>query len=164
MITPDFTEVHLWDRMCWAKENLKFVQPEYCIAWEDPDTPDEPMKVTTPSPEWLTCALQGGILPDIEAYVEDKKVEEAYLEEHGSMKGFNWKDHDPQHPYVAPRGSMDEIEALEYIAQKDIPYRVWGKQHNRPMFKIVPRSAIPTNRINRNAWRLSTFEKEMEVA
>jgi hypothetical protein len=158
--TPNFEGVHLWNRLMWAKANLKKVQPKYCITWEDPTDLDAPMKVTTPDPNWLAAALNGGILPDIEAYLADKEVLERYEKEHGSMEGFSWRDHDPQHPYVAPRGPMDEIEALEYIVQKDLPNHVWGKNHNRPMFKIVPRTAIPTNRTNRNAWRLNNLEME----
>ena len=161
--TPDFQGIHLWNRLVWAKSNLRGVQPEFCIAWEDPDDPEAPMKVTTPDPNFLAAALNGGILPPIEAYLADKAVTDAWESEHGSQKGFNWRDHNPQHPYVAPRGPMDEVEALEYIVQKDLPTRVWGRNHNRPMFKIVPRAAIPTDRTNRNAWRLNNFET-MEAA
>ena len=45
-MTPEFQGTHLWDRLGWAKENLEPVQTEYCIVWEDPETPDEPAKVT----------------------------------------------------------------------------------------------------------------------
>ena len=61
--TPEFQGTHLWDRLCWAKEKLEPYRTEYCVVWEDPETPDEPAKVTHPDPNWMACALQGGILP-----------------------------------------------------------------------------------------------------
>ena len=74
--TPEFQGTHLWDRLCWAKEKLEPHRTEYCVVWEDPETPDEPAKVTHPDPNWMACALQGGILPPVEAYWELKKDEE----------------------------------------------------------------------------------------
>ena len=35
--TPKFQGTHLWDRLCWAKENLEAKQSDYRIVWEDPD-------------------------------------------------------------------------------------------------------------------------------
>ena len=73
--TPEFQGTHLWDRLCWAKEKLQPYRTEYCVVWEDPETPDEPAKVTHPDPNWMACALQGGILPPVEVYWELKKDE-----------------------------------------------------------------------------------------
>ena len=73
--TPEFQGTHLWDRLCWAKEKLEPYRTEYCVVWEDPETPDEPAKITHPDPNWMACALQGGILPPVEAYWELKKDE-----------------------------------------------------------------------------------------
>ena len=42
--TPEFQGTHLWDRLCWAKEKLEPYRTEYCVVWEDPETPDEPAK------------------------------------------------------------------------------------------------------------------------
>ena len=57
--------------------------------------------------------------------------------------------------FDAPRiGKLTEEEAMEYLIMKDIPRRVWGKKHNRPMFKIVRTEQVPTDRLFRNAWRL----------
>ena len=53
MKTPDFNNVHLFDRLCWAKENLEGYQSEYRVVWEDPDSPDECAKVTVPDPNWM---------------------------------------------------------------------------------------------------------------
>jgi hypothetical protein len=73
--TPEFQGTHLWDRLCWAKEKLEPVRTEYCVVWEDPDDLDAPAKVTHPDPNWMACALQGGILPPVEAYWELAKDE-----------------------------------------------------------------------------------------
>jgi len=45
--TPKFQGTHLWDRLCWAKENLEGKQSDYRIVWEDPDKPEECSKVGT---------------------------------------------------------------------------------------------------------------------
>ena len=42
--TPDFQGTHLWDRLCWAKENLEPFRTEYCVVWEDQEEPDSPAK------------------------------------------------------------------------------------------------------------------------
>ena len=77
--TPEFQGTHLWNRLGWAKENLEMVRGEYCVVWEDPHEPDEPAKVMHPDPEWMTCALQGGILPPVSSYWELKKDENTRL-------------------------------------------------------------------------------------
>ena len=74
-MTPEFQGTHLWDRLGWAKENLEPYRSEYCIVWEDPDNLDEPAKVTHPDPNWMACALNGGILPPVWVYWELKKDE-----------------------------------------------------------------------------------------
>ena len=66
--TPEFQGTHLWDRLCWAKEKLEGKQSDYRIVWSDPDNLDECAKVTVPDPNWMACALQGGILPPVEVY------------------------------------------------------------------------------------------------
>ena len=66
--TPEFQGTHLWERLCWAKEKLEGIQSEYRVVWEDPEEPDSPAKITIPDPNWMACALQGGILPPVEAY------------------------------------------------------------------------------------------------
>ena len=49
--TPKFQGTHLWDRLCWAKENLEGKQSDYRIVWEDPDKPEECSKITVPDPK-----------------------------------------------------------------------------------------------------------------
>ena len=60
MHTPEFQGTHLWDRLCWAKENLEPVQSDYRVVYED--SIDECAKILVPDPNWMACALQGGIL------------------------------------------------------------------------------------------------------
>jgi hypothetical protein len=136
----------LIDHIAWAKANLERVEPTYCIAWEDPDAPDEPMKVTVPAPEWLAMALHGDMLPPVEVYhaIEDTMLGNTVHPEAGAQL------------HEAPRmPAMTEEQAMEYLLQKDVPRRVWQQSHNRQMYYIVPRSAIPTERHFRNAWRLN---------
>lgn len=135
----------LIDRVAWAHTELPRVQPKYCIVWEDPDTPDEPVRITTPAPEWMAMAMYGGLLPPVEVYHE---IEDTMTADGKVTKGYLLHDTDP-----VP--AMTEEEAMEYLVQKDVPRRVWQKTHNRQMFYIVPRSAVSTNRTFRNAWRLN---------
>jgi hypothetical protein len=156
---------HLYFRTLWAASVLKPVEPKYRVAFEDPDDPEAPAQVLVPAPQWLAAAMHGGVLPDISAYIADKKTMAAYEQEHGSMKGFNWLDHKAQHPTSKPRGPMTEEEAIEYLIMKDIPARVWRDyKGNRQILKIVPVELIPTDRTYRNAWVVSQDEKEMEIA
>ena len=134
------THGHLWDRLAEAKTRLKPVQSKYRVLFEDPATPDEPAKVLVPDPNWLACALTGGILPPIETYQRDRDVPD------GEPK---------EHPYAEPVGAMTEEEAIEYLIQKDIDPSVWRDyKGNRTILKIVPVEMIPSDRSFRNAWRI----------
>lgn len=119
------------------------VQPKYAIVWEDPEQIDEPAKVTVPAPEWLVCAIAGGVLPPVEVF---HIIEDTMLDGRVTMGHLL---HERQ------IGPMTEEEAMEYLLQKDVPRRVWqDTSSNRLRYKIVPRELIPTNRAFRNAWRL----------
>ena len=72
-VTPEFQGTHLWDRLCWAKENLDGVQSDYRVVYED--SIDECAKILVPDPNWMACALQGGILPPVSVYWELAKDE-----------------------------------------------------------------------------------------
>src|SRR6056300_32058 len=89
--TPEFQGTHLWDRLCWAKEKLEPHRTEYCVVWEDPETPDEPAKVTHPDPNWMACALQGGILPPVEAMTEEQAIEYLIIKD---IPQHVWIDYD----------------------------------------------------------------------
>tara|TARA_S200002703_G_scaffold141667_1_gene133666 strand:- start:231 stop:536 length:306 start_codon:yes stop_codon:yes gene_type:complete len=73
MNTPEFQGTHLWDRLCWAKERLEPVQSDYRVIYED--NVDECAKILVPDPNWMACAMQGGILPPVWVYHELAKDE-----------------------------------------------------------------------------------------
>jgi len=144
----DYSQYKLWEREALFKSIHKDLpQPNYAILWEDPDDLDAPAKVTTPSPAWLAMAMHGGILPPVDVYWA--------LAEDEAQEGF--KRHTRGHLLheSKPVGPMTEEEAMEYLVMKDIPPRVWRDyEGNRTILKIVRRDQIPTNRSNRNAWRM----------
>lgn len=156
---------HLWVRCYYYASVLPQVESKYRVLFEDPDDLDAPAKVLVPDPNWMAAALHGSVLPDISSYIADQKTLAEYEKQNGSMKGFNWRDHNPQHPYAEPRGPMTEEEAIEYLIQKDIPQRVWKEyKGNRTIMKIVPVELVPTDRSFRNAWAIAQDNKEMENA
>ena len=131
---------HLWDRLLEAKSRLEPVQSKYRVLFEDPTAPDEPAKVLVPDPNWMACALAGGILPPIDTYQRDRDVPDGQPKEH---------------PYAEPIDAMTEEEAIEYLVMKDIDPAVWRDyQGNRTILKIVPVELIPSDRSFRNAWRV----------
>ena len=90
METPEFQGTHLFDRLCWAKENLEPHQSEYRVVYED--SVDECAKVLVPDPNWLACALQGGILPPVWVYWELAKDEaQPDFKKHTGMRATNLK-------------------------------------------------------------------------
>lgn len=143
-VPAEIQSAHLFDRIGWARQNLRRVEPTYAVVFEDPHEPEAPVKVLHPAPEWLAMALNGGLLPPVETYLRDATVPD------GEPK---------EHPYATPIGPMTEEQAIEYLIQKDIPARVWAEPSNRPRFAIVKRSAIPTDRTHRNAWKLSDLAR-----
>ena len=148
MQIPDFRGTHLFSRLTWAKSNLDPIQPQYAVVFED--DMDAPVKILAPAPEWMACAIAGGILPPIEAYFMDKKT----------------ADGEPKlHPYADPIGPMTEEEAIEYLIKKDIPEHVWlTNQGNSIKFVICKREQIPTNREFRNSWTLDQFKEHKDAA
>ena len=147
--TPKFQGTHLWERVHWAKENLEMVRSEYCVVWENPNKPDEPAKVTHPDPNWMACALQGGILPPVESYWElDKDEKTPGFTNHTRGKELL---HD-----MKPIGAMTEEQAIEYMIMKDIPQHIWRdyEKSNKPRLVICTKSQLPQKRTWRNAWRI----------
>lgn len=127
---------------------------DYRVIFEDPDQPDAPAMVLVPSPNWMADAMAGK-LPPISVYWALQEAEQKAIDE-GRHDGFK-HDHDMwMQQFTAPRiGPLTEEEAIEYLIMKDIPRRVWGQEHNRPMFKIVTKDQVPSDRQFRNAWRLA---------
>ena len=147
--TPEFQGTHLWNRLGWAKENLEMVRSEYCVVWEDPQAPDEPAKVTHPDPNWLACALQGGILPPVSSYWELAKDE--------AQPDFERHTRGPELLHnMKPIDAMTEEQAIEYLIMKDIPEHVWRDYEtaNKPRLVICRKDQLPQKRTWRNAWRI----------
>ena len=145
--TPKFQGTHLWERLCWAKETLEGKQSDYRIVWEDPET-DECAKVTAPDPNWMACALQGGILPPVEVYwllAEDEAKPDFKKHTRGYLL-HNTK----------PVEAMTEEQAIEYLIMKDIPQRVWREYQkaNKPRLVICKKNQLPSTREWRNAWKI----------
>ena len=130
-VTPDFKGTHLWDRLCWAKENLDGVQSDYRVVYED--SIDECAKILVPDPNWMACALQGGILPPVWVYWELAK-DEAQPDFKKHTRGYLLHE-------TEPMGPMTEEEAIEYLIQKDVPQSVWQTWTSRlPHHRQVPSS------------------------
>ena len=122
---------NLWDRLSKAKKKLDPVEPEYAIVFEADDSPT--CNILHPDPNWMACALEGGILPPISAYVLGLDIHSETV------------------------GPMTQEQAIEYLLMKNVPREVWDTPQagNRRRFAIVPRSSIPSDRTFRNAWILS---------
>ena len=148
MKTPEFQGTHLWDRLGWAKENLEPYRSEYCVVYED--NPAEPAKILHPDPNWMACALQGGILPPVSSYWELKKDE--------NTPGFERHTRGPELLHnMKPIDAMTEEEAIEYLIQKDVPMSVWQNWNkgNKPKMVICRSNQLPTTREWRNAWKIA---------
>jgi len=175
-VTPDFRNVDMFTRLHWASENLEPYQSKYVIVYEDPAYPDHPVCEVCVAPEWMTCALAGGILPAVEHQHNMKlelttdhgeKIVTTFLEAQQirlekritGEKVIDYKE------YLLPEpiGPMTEEEAIEYILKKDVPARVWHPdyKYNRQMYRIVTREDIPVDQTYRNAWRLSDTEEQL---
>lgn len=126
---------------------------DYRVIFEDPDQPDAPAMVLIPSDNWIQDAMAGN-LPPIWVYWQLQDDEQKAIDE-GRHQSFKHDEEKLMLQYTAPRiGPLTEEEAIEYLIMKDIPRRVWSKEHNRQMFKIVTKDQLPSDRTFRNAWRL----------
>ena len=146
MKTPEFQGTHLWERLCWAKEHLEKVQSDIRVVYED--SVDAPAKVLVPDPNWMACALQGGILPPVESYWELAK-DEAQPNFKNHTRGYLLHD-------TKPVDAMTEEEAIEYLIKKDIPQSVWKtwNKGNKPKMVICRTHQLPEHRQWRNAWQI----------
>jgi len=147
--TPEFQGTHLWERLHWAKEKLEPIQSDYRVVWEDPNEPDEPAKITVPDPNWLACAMQGGILPPVQSYWELKK-DEAQPDFKKHTRGYLLHN-------TKPVDKMTEEEAIEYLIMKDIPEHVWKDydKSNRKRLVICKKKNLPGHRTWRNSWKIN---------
>ncbi len=155
---PNFQGVHLWDRLCWAKQNLKPIHTDYRVIWQDPDNLDEPCKITSPDPNWLACAKAGGILPDVRVYWA--------LQEDESKPDFKKHTRGYLLHNTKPIDAMTEEQAIEYLIMKDIPQRVWRdyEKANNPRLIICNKHQLPETRMWRNAWKIDKNIVQQQVA
>jgi len=147
METPQFQGTHLFDRLCWAKENLDGVQSDYRVVYEDKI--DECCRILVPDPNWLSCALQGGILPPVQVYWELAK-DEAKPDFVKHTRGYLLHN-------TKPIEAMTEERAIEYLIMKDLPRHVWQDydKANKPRMLICTKSQLPSTRVWRNAWKIN---------
>ena len=149
----NLSEMHLWERLHWAKQNLEKYNTEYVVVYED--NIDRPAKVVSPDPNWMACALHGGILPPVWVYHELAKDE--------AQPGFEKHTRGHLLHETKPMGPMTEEEAIEYLIMKDVPQHVWKTWNdgNKPKMVICKQKQLPSTREWRNAWRIS---EELNVA
>ena len=126
----------------------------YHIIFEDPEQPEQPAMVLVPSDNWLSDAMAGN-LPPISVYwaLQDDEQQAIAEGRHDTFK----HDHDKWlAQFTAERiGPLTEEEAIEYLIMKDIPRHIWSQEYNRPMFKIVTKDQVPSDRTFRNAWEMA---------
>ena len=146
-VTPEFQGTHLFDRLCWAKENLEGVQSDYRVVYED--NVDECAKILVPDPNWMACALQGGILPPVQVYWELAK-DEAQPDFVKHTRGHLLHN-------TKPVEAMTEEQAIEYLIMKDCPQSVWREwdSGNKPKMVICRKEQLPATREWRNAWKIT---------
>lgn len=168
---------HQYLRIARAGPLVKFKQlqgafpsVDHVIAWANPYEPDTPMKVTYPREASVYRLMLGGVYADIDAHLTSKRL---LINSDGSgdvMRNYEIFRYRKEHDVVAEIvidysrchaeacGPLEYKDAIEYILKKSVPFDVWGVRHNQPKFYIVPRSAIPSDRSSRNAWRLRDLE------
>ena len=147
MNTPEFQGTKLFERLCWAKENLEPYQSDYRVVYED--SIDECAKILVPDPNWMACALAGGILPEVWVYHELAK-DEAQPDFKKHTRGYLLHE-------TEPVGAMTEKEAIEYLILKDCPADVVANfdKGNRKTLVICRKEQLPQQRTWRNAWRIN---------
>lgn len=136
---------HLYLRMVKAYLLVEPIKCDWCIIWENPSSSSEPACITYPSQRYLAFLMHGGICPPISSWLS------------GDRDRIN---------YDKPMGKLPLDQALKYVLMKDVPRHVWQNSANRPYYKIVPTSLIPSVRDKRNAWSFNpdlgvvTIDKE----
>jgi hypothetical protein len=127
---------------------------KYRVIYQDPDNLDHPMGVLIPSKNWMRQAMEGGHLCEISVHLQMQDDEQRAKDENRHDRFVH--DHDLyMKQFTGPKlGPMTEKQAIEYLCMKDLPRGCWSREHNRPMFRIVHESKIPTDRTFRNAWTL----------
>lgn len=132
----------LWDRLAIASQQLDPVQSDYRVVFED--NLDDAAAVLVPDPNWMSCALHGGILPPVEVYHQLEQDDQGRI-----TNGYILHE-------TPPIDAMSEEEAIEYLIQKDVPAHVWqSKQGNSIRMVICRKDQIPVMRKFRNSWKIN---------
>ena len=147
MQTPDFKGTRLWDRLCWARQNLDPYQTEYVVVYEDVEM--DTCSIMHPDPNAMSALIAGGIFPPVWVYHELAK-DEAQPDFNKHTRGYLL--HETQ-----PIEALDEKSAIEYLIMKDIPQHIWQNwdKGNRPKMVICKKEQLPSTRTWRNAWRIA---------
>ena len=147
MKTPEFQGTHLFDRLCWAKENLDGVQSDYRVVYED--DVDGCAKVLVPDPNFCAAFLQGGILPPVWVYwaLADDEAKPDFKQH---TRGYLLHETQP-----IEAGTMEQC--IEYLIMKDCPQHVWRDYDsgNKPKMVICRKEQLPATREWRNAWKIT---------
>lgn len=144
--TPEFKGTHLFDRLCWAKENLEPVQSDYRVVYED--EVDGCAKILVPDPNFCAAFLAGGILPPVWVYWE-LADDEAKPDFKRHTRGYLLHETQP-----IEAGTMEQC--IEYLIMKDLPRHIWQTwdSGNKPKMVICHKDQLPSTREWRNAWKI----------
>lgn len=139
--------INLFDRIAWAKDNLKPVQSDYRVVFEA-DPINGCAAVLVPDPNWMAAALHGDLLPPVDVY---QRFE---TDENGRITN----GHILHETTIA---AMSEEEAVEYLVQKDVPSHVWQDTSGNALRLVICRKhQLPQSRVFRNAWTISQTPKQ----
>lgn len=138
----DLSKLKLHERLALAKSQLDPIQSDYRVVFEADI--DSPSAILIPDPNWMACAMNGGILPPVSVY-HDLQYDEKGAITNGHIL------HD-----TPPIGPMTEEEAIEYLIQKDVPRKCWeASDGNSKKLVICKANQLPTTRSLREAWRIN---------
>jgi len=133
----DWRGTKLFERICWARENLKPVRTDYVVVYEDAEM--ECAAVMYPDSHCMAMLMHGNLMPPAEAWHRSRKGEKGILHS------------------LEPMPPLTEEQAVEFLIMKDVPERIWRNYNegNRPKMAICRKQQLPQTREWRNAWRLA---------
>ncbi len=154
------------NRVAASRDQIDTVEVRHVIAFADPYDLDAPMTFLYPDSRCVAELMAGGIHPPIEV-LHGLRLRLTY--DDGTSTECDWR---AASYFRATRKVISETlldnrivdfvaappmtyeQAIEWIMQKDVPFEVWGKKHNRSMMAIVPRAAVLEDRTHRKSWKL----------
>jgi hypothetical protein len=157
---------HHWYRLSASRDMVEPADVQHCIPYTKPYLL-EGISICHPAPRFIGELMHGGIHPPLDALqsqklliigtdgkadVVDKVDAPQWRNEHGMRAEYVVQN---SRAHLETEEPMSYEAAIEYTLQKDVPYKVWGKKHNRLEFRIVKREALPASRTFRNQWKMS---------